>query len=164
MAASVILRADLGGIVALVCDRVICRLLGSPIPLDKHPGGLLPGKHGTYTYEYQDELSKIVRLRLVSCKSCCRGFQPRLGQSLQSLFQTFLVATLMPCSENDPNCNMKKKLIGNNFVSIVFNESGAPFRLGSVCGQFAHVAIEVGGFRVFVCYDGYHCRLSGHTV
>lgn len=91
------------------------KLLGSPIPLDKHPGGLLPGKHGTYTYEYQDELSKI----------------------------TFLVATLMPCSENDPNCNMKKKLIGNNFVSIVFNESGAPFRLGSVCGQFAHVAIEV---------------------
>ncbi|PIO71560.1 Rap/ran-GAP protein [Teladorsagia circumcincta] len=91
------------------------RLLGSPIPLDKHPGGLLPGKHGNYTYEYQDELSKI----------------------------TFLVATLMPNSENDPNCNMKKKLIGNNFVSVVFNESGAPFKLGSVCGQFAHVAIEV---------------------
>ncbi|WKX96204.1 hypothetical protein Q1695_012557 [Nippostrongylus brasiliensis] len=91
------------------------KLLGSPISLEKHPGGLLPGKHGTYTYEYQDELSKI----------------------------TFLIATLMPCMENDPNCNMKKKLIGNNFVSIVFNESGTQFKLGSVCGQFAHVAIEV---------------------
>ncbi|KAJ1358100.1 hypothetical protein KIN20_016410 [Parelaphostrongylus tenuis] len=91
------------------------KLLGSPIDLDKHPGGLIPEHHGSYTYEYQDELSKI----------------------------TFLVATLMPCAENDPNCNMKKKLIGNNYVSVVFNESGAPFKLGSVCGQFAHVAIEV---------------------
>ncbi|KJH45119.1 Rap/ran-GAP [Dictyocaulus viviparus] len=91
------------------------KLLGSPIPLNKHPGGLIPEQHGSYTYEYQDELSKI----------------------------TFLIATLMPCSDNDPNCNMKKKLIGNNFVSIVFNESGAPFKLGSICGQFAHVAIEV---------------------
>ncbi|KAE9413263.1 hypothetical protein Angca_007869, partial [Angiostrongylus cantonensis] len=91
------------------------KLLGSPIALDKHPGGLIPEHHGSYTYEYQDELSKI----------------------------TFLVATLMPCAENDPNCNMKKKLIGNNYVSVVFNESGAPFKLGSVCGQFAHVAIEV---------------------
>ncbi|KHJ83879.1 hypothetical protein OESDEN_16414, partial [Oesophagostomum dentatum] len=93
-------------------------LLGTPIPLDKHPGGLLPGKHGSYTYEYQDELSKI----------------------------TFLVATLMPQAENDPHCNMKKKLIANNFVSIVFNESGAPFKLGSVCGQFAHVALEASNF------------------
>ncbi|VDN26406.1 unnamed protein product [Cylicostephanus goldi] len=38
------------------------KLLGTPIPLDKHPGGLLPGQHGSYTYEYQDELSKIVSL------------------------------------------------------------------------------------------------------
>ncbi|EYB98228.1 hypothetical protein Y032_0133g1782 [Ancylostoma ceylanicum] len=105
------------------------KLLGNPIPLDKHPGGLLPGKHGSYTYEYQDELSRI----------------------------TFLVATLMPHAENDPNCNMKKKLIANNFVSIVFNESGAPFKLGSVCGQFAHVALEV------IPYDENNVLLQLHA-
>ncbi|VDM72042.1 unnamed protein product [Strongylus vulgaris] len=105
------------------------KLLGTPIPLDKHPGGLLPGKHGSYTYEYQDELSKI----------------------------TFLVATLMPHAENDPNCNMKKKLIANNFVSIVFNESGAPFKLGSVCGHFAHVALEV------IPYDENNVLLQLHA-
>ncbi|KHJ92506.1 Rap/ran-GAP [Oesophagostomum dentatum] len=105
------------------------KLLGTPIPLDKHPGGLLPGKHGSYTYEYQDELSKI----------------------------TFLVATLMPQAENDPHCNMKKKLIANNFVSIVFNESGAPFKLGSVCGQFAHVALEV------IPYDANNVLLQLHA-
>ncbi|KAK6732660.1 hypothetical protein RB195_016805 [Necator americanus] len=105
------------------------KLLGSTIPLDNHPGGLIPGQHGSYTYEYQDELSRI----------------------------TFLVATLMPQAENDPHCNMKKKLIANNFVSIVFNESGAPFKLGSVCGQFVHVALEV------IPYDENNVLLQLHA-
>ncbi|RCN26796.1 hypothetical protein ANCCAN_27476, partial [Ancylostoma caninum] len=63
----------------------------------------------------------------------------------------------MPHAENDPNCNMKKKLIANNFVSIVFNESGAPFKLGSVCGQFAHVALEV------IPYDENNVLLQLHA-
>lgn len=64
----------------------------------------------------------------------------------------------MPRAENDPNCNMKKKLIANNFVSIVFNESGAPFKLGSVCGQFAHVALEVSFMLPF------HCPLPSQSL
>lgn len=33
--------------------------------------------------------------------------------------------------------------LGNNFVSVVFNESGQPYRLGTVSGQFDTVALEV---------------------
>ncbi|KAH7723216.1 rap/ran-GAP family protein [Aphelenchoides avenae] len=91
------------------------RQLGRVISLDSHPGGLTAERHGKFTYEYRDAIARIV----------------------------FQVATLMPSSENDPKCNAKKSLIGNNFVSIVFNESGVPYKLGTVSGQFDHVALEV---------------------
>lgn len=89
--------------------------MGNIISLDDEPGGLQKGKHANYTYEYSDEISRIV----------------------------FLVATLMPNFDDDPKCNAKKSLISNNFVSIVFNESGIPYKLGTVSGQFDQVAIEV---------------------
>lgn len=49
----------------------------------------------------------------------------------------------MPNTENDPLCNGKKKFIGNDFVSVIFNESGTPYVLGTISGKFAHVALEV---------------------
>uniref|UniRef100_A0A914C549 Rap-GAP domain-containing protein n=1 Tax=Acrobeloides nanus TaxID=290746 RepID=A0A914C549_9BILA len=91
------------------------RLLGKVTSLEGNPGGLVPGKHGRYTFEDIEAIARTV----------------------------FLVATLMPKSENDPKCNAKKALIGNNFVSIVFNESGVPYKLGTVSGQFNHIALEV---------------------
>lgn len=91
------------------------RLLGNTVSLEKDQAGLQIGKHGKFTYEYTDEISRIV----------------------------FLVASLMPNSDIDPKCNAKKSLISNNFVSIVFNESSKPYKLGTVSGQFDHVAIEV---------------------
>ncbi|CAI4224137.1 unnamed protein product [Auanema sp. JU1783] len=91
------------------------KLLGEPITLDERPGGLESPLHGSYTYEHRDELSRII----------------------------FLISTLMPNQPNDPNCNSKKKLIANNFVSVIFNESGKTYKLGTVCGQFASVCIEV---------------------
>lgn len=46
---------------------------------------------------------------------------------------TFHVATLMPTNkEKDPNCNEKKKYIGNDYVSIVYNESGDEYNLGTI--------------------------------
>ncbi|TKR82071.1 hypothetical protein L596_015847 [Steinernema carpocapsae] len=91
------------------------RLLGKVIPLDKCPGGLTPKDGGHFTYENSDAITQTV----------------------------FLVATLMPTNEHDPQCNNKKRVINNNFVSIVFNESRRPYKLGTVCGQFGHVALEV---------------------
>lgn len=45
---------------------------------------------------------------------------------------TFHVATLMPTRENDPNCNAKKLHIGNDYVTIVYNESGEQYNIRTV--------------------------------
>ncbi|XP_076040511.1 TSC complex subunit tuberin isoform X2 [Oratosquilla oratoria] len=53
------------------------------------------------------------------------------------------IATLMPTLESDPNCNDRKKHIGNNHVTIVYNESGQPYKINTMKGQFNHSVIEV---------------------
>ncbi|XP_063888918.1 tuberin-like isoform X2 [Scylla paramamosain] len=55
----------------------------------------------------------------------------------------FHVATMMPTKESDPKCNGKKRHIGNNFVTIVFNESGQPYNVDTIKGQFNHIVIEI---------------------
>lgn len=45
---------------------------------------------------------------------------------------TFHVATMMPNKETDPNCNNKKMHIGNDFVNIVYNESGEEFDMKTI--------------------------------
>lgn len=49
----------------------------------------------------------------------------------------------MPNHENDPNCNEKKKHIGNDYVSIVYNESGEEYNLSTIKVNF-----------YILCYDG----------
>ncbi|XP_042230186.1 tuberin-like isoform X2 [Homarus americanus] len=55
----------------------------------------------------------------------------------------FHIATLMPTKESDPNCNGKKRHIGNNYVTIVYNESGYPYNINTIKGQFNHTVVEV---------------------
>lgn len=45
---------------------------------------------------------------------------------------TFHVATLMPNKKQDPQCNEKKKHIGNDFVTIVYNESQEEFNINTM--------------------------------
>ena len=42
----------------------------------------------------------------------------------------FHIATLMPNKESDPNCNSKKRHIGNDYVTIVYNDSGEDYKIG----------------------------------
>ena len=49
-----------------------------------------------------------------------------------SLQVTFHVATLMPTRESDPSCTDKKRHIGNNYVTIVYNESGEDFNVQTI--------------------------------
>ncbi|VDM25619.1 unnamed protein product [Toxocara canis] len=91
------------------------RMLGDTVSLENNPGGLMPNVNGQFTYACTDAISRLV----------------------------FHVATLMPKKENDHNCNEKKKFIGNDYVSVIFNESGKPYRLGTISGKFAYVALEV---------------------
>ncbi|XP_069978306.1 tuberin isoform X7 [Penaeus vannamei] len=53
------------------------------------------------------------------------------------------IATLMPTKESDPNCTGKKKHIGNNYVTIVYNESGQSYNINTIKGQFNHTIVEV---------------------
>lgn len=38
----------------------------------------------------------------------------------------------MPNKESDVNCNNKKKHIGNDYVTIVYNESGEEYNMNTV--------------------------------
>lgn len=50
----------------------------------------------------------------------------------------FHVATMMPNKESDPNCNDKKLHIGNNYVTIVYNESGEDFNINTIKVSFGN--------------------------
>jgi tuberous sclerosis protein 2 len=55
----------------------------------------------------------------------------------------FHVATLMPTVASNPNCSNKKLHIGNNFVTIVYNDSESPFQFGTIKGQFNYAEVIV---------------------
>ncbi|KAJ8319018.1 hypothetical protein KUTeg_004109 [Tegillarca granosa] len=55
----------------------------------------------------------------------------------------FHVATLMPNKESDPNCNAKKLHIGNDYVTVVYNDSGEDYKIGAIKGQFNYVNIVI---------------------
>lgn len=56
----------------------------------------------------------------------------------------FHVTTQMPTSlERDPNCTLKKRHIGNDFVNIIFNDSGLPFKFDTFPSQFNFVNIVI---------------------
>lgn len=85
------------------------------------------GKDGHYTYVWNDDIMQVL----------------------------FHVATAMPSSAKDPTCNEKRKYIGNDYVSIVYNDSGADFNIHTIKGQlnFCIVVVEPyehGMNRVFI--------------
>ncbi|RPB05842.1 hypothetical protein L873DRAFT_549909 [Choiromyces venosus 120613-1] len=55
----------------------------------------------------------------------------------------FHITTMMPMMDGDPQCTMKKRHIGNDFVNIVFNNSGLPWRFGTIPSQFNFVSIII---------------------
>ena len=48
----------------------------------------------------------------------------------------FHVATLMPTRDSDPGCNSKKMHIGNDFVTIVYNDSQQTVKFGRIKVRF----------------------------
>ncbi|KAI9839019.1 MAG: Tuberous sclerosis 2-like protein [Thelocarpon superellum] len=56
----------------------------------------------------------------------------------------FHVATMMPTNkEHDPHCTNKKRHTGNDFVNIIFNDSGLPFRFDTFPSDFNYVNIVI---------------------
>jgi len=71
---------------------------------------------GTHTYAWRDRVSEII----------------------------FHVTTMMPTNlADDPHCISKKRHIGNDYVNIIYNDSGLPFNFDTISSQFNHVNIVV---------------------
>lgn len=62
------------------------------------------GENGNFAYIWQDDVTQVV----------------------------FHVATLMPTKSSDPKFTSKKQHIGNNYVTIVYNESGENYNIQTV--------------------------------
>ena len=82
--------------------------------VDVYDGGLDPEIDGEYAYAWWDDIGQI-------------------------LFHT---ATLMPTGD-DPNCTSKKAHIGNDFVRIVWNDSGKPYKFDTLLTEFQFVNIVI---------------------
>ncbi len=99
------------------------RGLGSLLRLPDVPrrlvylGGLdQSGTDGKVTYCYHDNISQVL----------------------------FHVATLMPTDlTSDPKCSCKKLHIGNDFVTIVYNDSGSKYKFGTIKVHTLNVQLHV---------------------
>ncbi|XP_067138379.1 tuberin [Centruroides vittatus] len=78
-------------------------------------GGLDSKADGKFAYIWHDDLIQIV----------------------------FHVATMMPNKEIDPAGNMKKLHIANDFVTIVYNESGEDYSLGTIKSQLTSACVII---------------------
>jgi len=91
------------------------RLINLRGQVDVYAGGLDPDEgDGEYAYAWWDDIGQI-------------------------LFHT---ATLMPSSV-DPQCTNKKRHIGNDFVRIIWNDSGMAYRFDTLATQFQFVNIVI---------------------
>jgi hypothetical protein len=93
--------------------------LGTRVPLKGatfNTQGLIDEQDGLYTYAWRDRVSEII----------------------------YHVPTLMPTNlEDDPQCVNKKRHIGNDYVNIIFNRSGKPFRFDTFPSQFNYVNVVI---------------------
>jgi tuberous sclerosis protein 2 len=94
------------------------RLMNLRDQKDVYTGELDPNEDGEYAYAWWDDIGQIV----------------------------YHVATLMP-SVTDPDSeqrHLKKKHVGNDFVRIVWNDSGAPYAFDTLTTQiqFINIVIE----------------------
>ncbi|KAH9909770.1 hypothetical protein F4778DRAFT_13419 [Xylariomycetidae sp. FL2044] len=56
----------------------------------------------------------------------------------------FHVTTQMPTNlDHDPHCTLKKRHIGNDFVNVIFNDSGLPFQFDTFPSEFNFVNIVI---------------------
>lgn len=128
---------------------------------------ILRNRYGSYRYvEFLQSLGTLVALKQAKELNIfmdmetdgCDGNFTYIWQD-DIIQVTFHAATLMPNKDHDPNCNEKKKHIGNDYVSIVYNESGEEYNLNTIKGQFNYACVvvqplELNSNRIFVkCKD-----------
>ncbi|KAH7924437.1 hypothetical protein BV22DRAFT_1195912 [Leucogyrophana mollusca] len=93
----------------------IGRLINLRGQADVYAGGLDPDEDGEYAYAWWDDIGQV-------------------------LYHT---ATMMPTRPDDQYCINKKSHIGNDYVRIVWNDSGMPYRFDTLATQFQFVNIVI---------------------
>ncbi|KAF7795197.1 hypothetical protein EIP86_006346 [Pleurotus ostreatoroseus] len=91
------------------------RLINLRGQVDVYAGGLDPDEDGEYAYAWWDDIGQI-------------------------LYHT---ATLMPSTDGDGGYTNKKRHIGNDFVRIVWNDSGGAYKFDTLSTQFQFVNIVI---------------------
>ncbi|KAJ8913200.1 hypothetical protein NQ315_016142 [Exocentrus adspersus] len=113
---------------------------------------ILRNKFGSLRYvDFLQNLGTLVKLSDVDPQVFFLGGLDQSGEDGKFAYiwqddvirVTFHVATMMPNKENDPNCNNKKLHIGNNYVTIVYNESGEEFNISTIKGQFNFASVII---------------------
>ena len=112
---------------------------------------ILGNRHGSKAYiELISGLGRIIRLK--GCQEYTGGLDCETGLDGTSTVSwdddisqiIFHIATLMPTNlEVDPLSTMKKRHIGNDYVKIVYNDSGGEFAFDTLPGDFNFVNIVI---------------------
>lgn len=113
---------------------------------------ILSNEHGSYRYtQFLTGLGKLIELKDTQPDKIFLGGLDGGGVDGQFTYcwhddimqVIFQITTLMPNKEIDPyRCN-KKRHVGNNFVNIVYNDSGEFYKLGTLKGQFNFVDVNI---------------------
>ncbi|XP_075420589.1 tuberin isoform X11 [Tenrec ecaudatus] len=113
---------------------------------------VLSNEHGSYRYtEFLTGLGKLIELKDCQPDKVYLGGLDVGGEDGQFTYcwhddimqAVFHIATLMPTKDGDRHRCDKKRHLGNDFVSIVYNDSGEDFKLGTIKGQFNFVHVMI---------------------
>ncbi|XP_055991187.1 tuberin isoform X2 [Sorex fumeus] len=113
---------------------------------------ILSNEHGSYRYtEFLMGLGKLIELKDCQPDKVYLGGLDVGGEDGQFTYcwhddimqAVFHIATLMPTKDGDRHRCDKKRHLGNDFVSIVYNDSGEDFKLGTIRGQFNFVHVII---------------------
>lgn len=112
---------------------------------------ILRNKYGSVRYvEFLHNLGTLIKLHDVDPQVFFLGGLEQNGADGKFAYiwqddiirVMFHVATLMPNKETDPNCTNKKLHIGNDNVTIVYNESGEEYNINTmkvICVELLNV-------------------------
>ncbi|XP_073915028.1 tuberin isoform X12 [Castor canadensis] len=113
---------------------------------------ILSNEHGSYRYtEFLTGLGRLIELKDCQPDKVYLGGLDVCGEDGQFTYcwhddimqAVFHIATLMPTKDVDKHRCDKKRHLGNDFVSIVYNDSGEDFTLGTIKGQFNFVHVII---------------------
>ncbi|XP_006874018.1 PREDICTED: tuberin [Chrysochloris asiatica] len=113
---------------------------------------ILSNEHGSYRYtEFLTGLGKLIELKDCQPDKVYLGGLDVGGEDGQFTYcwhddimqAVFHIATLMPTKDGDRHRCDKKRHLGNDFVSIIYNDSGDDFKLGTIKGQFNFVHVII---------------------